>query len=130
MVEKYGKRILEYVGGPIAVSNCEVCGAVHKKDMCYHCGKQPWMRSRTDLKTARRDIKAYTRYHLTKAIHAATMASNLDMVEKIVSVRPAECPSFSLARCPSPHAEPMLVPMLLLLGPSRLLQLVCRCIWR
>jgi hypothetical protein len=85
MLEKYGRELLEYSGGPIAVSNCEVCQGRPSKDMCYHCGKQPWMRSRQDLKTARRDMKQYTRYHITTPIHAAAMASNFEMVEKLIS---------------------------------------------
>uniref|UniRef100_A0A7S0W8C0 Ankyrin repeat protein n=1 Tax=Hemiselmis tepida TaxID=464990 RepID=A0A7S0W8C0_9CRYP len=82
--EKYGPELLSYVGGPIAVSSCEQCGAVQSKDKCYHCGREPWMRSRTDLKVARRDVKQMTRYLTVGALHAAVLGVKTHVVEKLV----------------------------------------------
>mmetsp|Transcript_16464 Transcript_16464/g.41640 ORF Transcript_16464/g.41640 Transcript_16464/m.41640 type:complete len:453 (+) Transcript_16464:220-1578(+) len=82
--QKYGSELLSYVGGPVAICSCEQCGAVHSKDKCYHCGKEPWMRSRTDLKVARRDLKQMSRHMTVGALHAAVMGVKTDVIEKLV----------------------------------------------
>uniref|UniRef100_A0A6U4MYU6 Uncharacterized protein n=1 Tax=Hemiselmis andersenii TaxID=464988 RepID=A0A6U4MYU6_HEMAN len=83
--EKHGSELLSYVGGPVAITGCEQCGAVQSKDKCYHCGKEPWMRSRTDLKVARRDYNKGLVRHLTVGpLHAAAMGVKTHVVEKLV----------------------------------------------
>mmetsp|Transcript_14438 Transcript_14438/g.35329 ORF Transcript_14438/g.35329 Transcript_14438/m.35329 type:complete len:453 (-) Transcript_14438:501-1859(-) len=81
---KYGALAVLHMGGPIVVTHCEICSAAASKDMCYHCGKQPWMRSRSDLKHARKDMKVMPRYIITYALHAAVMGSNIEMAEKLI----------------------------------------------
>ena len=84
IIGEFGSKAVQHVGGPVAVTNCEKCSAKSNLDTCHHCGKEPWMRSRADVRAARKDLAQIPRYLMMPALHAACFGGNLLIVDRLI----------------------------------------------
>ena len=83
-VQKFGMKALQHIGGPVAVTNCETCMGKTNLDTCHHCGKEPWMRSRGDIRTARKDLALVPRYLMMTVLHAACFGGHVLIVDRLL----------------------------------------------
>ena len=84
IVEQFGAKALQHLGGPVAVTNCETCLAKSSLETCYHCCKEPWMRTRADIRAARKDLAQIPRYLMMSALHAACFGGHVLIVDRLL----------------------------------------------
>eukprot|EP00286_Rhodomonas_abbreviata_P001481 CAMPEP_0181289474 /NCGR_PEP_ID=MMETSP1101-20121128/900_1 /TAXON_ID=46948 /ORGANISM="Rhodomonas abbreviata, Strain Caron Lab Isolate" /LENGTH=384 /DNA_ID=CAMNT_0023393695 /DNA_START=101 /DNA_END=1255 /DNA_ORIENTATION=- len=89
ILTKYREVALEFVGGPIAVTGCDVCKKLDQALPCYHCGRFPWMKTRKDITRARKDLKQMPTYIKTGLLHAACLGGNIPLCNKLIAFEAA-----------------------------------------
>lgn len=84
-LKKHREALLNFFGGPIAVLNCNECKGQHPAIPCYHCGREPWMKTRKDMIKSRKDVKVFAASYITTGLlHAACLSGHVNLCKKLV----------------------------------------------